>query len=330
MSGADALAVPGLLARTFVGLAREYEGGTHPPPLHIWSNLLRPLAGDDAVPLRDLPSLARLSRRQAGPSVTAGERWGLLTVDRSGGRGRATARLSERGAFAHASGVAALERANAVWQDRFGDVTAQLRAALETIAAQLDLEFPWFPTSYGAADNTFAGGRLVAAQPGPPALPAHGKDWRPVVRTSPDSAVGLPLSALLSQVLVAFAVEYEAQSGSELSLATGTLLQAIPDDGVRAIDLPHTGAHGVLTDDATTTGRAAISRPTALGRTLRDAHLPLVEAIEGLWRGRHGAARVHTICSTTATILDRVEPPEPHERVVSLIAELYPVQRRRQ
>ena len=329
MSAADARALPVLLARTFVGFAREYEAGERPPPLQTWSNLLRPLAGDDPVSLRDLPALARLSRRQVGPSVIAGERWGLITVDRSGGRGRATARLSAHGADAHARGTGALARADAVWLDRFGDVVAPLRTALEALVTQLDLEFPWFPTNYGAADNTFAGGRAVAAQAGPPALPAHGKDWRPVLRTGPDGAVGLPLSALLSQALVAFAVEYESDSGAELSLATGTLLQAIPDDGVRATDLPHTGAHGILADDGSTTGRASVVRPTALGRALRDAHGPLVEAIEGRWRDRHGTARIRSIRSTTEAVLDRIDRPEPGERVVSLIAELYPIQRRR-
>jgi hypothetical protein len=321
--------LPGLLARTFVGFAREYEAGDRPPPLPVWSNLLRPLAGEGPVPVRDLPALACLSRRQVGPAVTAGERWGLLTVDRGGGRGRATARLSAHGADAHARGVRALERADAVWVDRVGDAVAPLGAALEALVGRLDLELPWFPTSYGAADNTFAGGRAVAAQAGPPALPAHGTDWRPVLRTDPDGVDGLPLSALLSQAVVAFAVEYESESGAGLSLATGTLLRAVPDDGVRAADLPHTGAHGILADDGSATGRAAVVRPTALGRALRDAHGPLVETIEGRWRSRHGTALVQSIRSATGAVLDRIETPEPDERVVSLIAELYPVQRRR-
>lgn len=320
------MALSGLLARTFVGLAREYESAGDGPPLQIWSNQLRPLVADAPVPLRDLPARARLSRRQTGPAVTAGERWGLLVVDRSGGRGRATARLSERGLAAHDSGLAALERTESAWRDRLGDLAEQLRADLVAVVTRLDLELPWFPTSYGAADNTFAGGRAVAAHPGPPRLPAHGKDWRPVVRDDVDDTAALPLSALLSQTLVAFAMDYEAESEAELSLATGTLLQAIPDSGVRAVDVPHTGAHGILAEDGTRTGRAALARPTPFGRALREAHRPLVAAIEDGWRSRHGTTRIYSLRSTTAAILDRIELTGPRERVVSLLAELFPIQ----
>ena len=64
---------------------------------------------------------------------------------------------------------------------------------LEALVSQLDFEHPHFPVPYGTADPRFTGG--------------PGVDWKPVPRQTDTMVRGLPMTALLSQALVAFAIE---------------------------------------------------------------------------------------------------------------------------
>ena len=83
-----------------------------------------------------------------------------------------------------------------MWQAKVGpEVASQLRASLESLVAAFPLEHPHYPASYGLADASITGG--------------NGVDWKPVRRTGGDPVANLPLSALVSQALVAFAMEYE-------------------------------------------------------------------------------------------------------------------------
>ena len=60
---------------------------------------------------------------------------------------------------------------------------------LEALVARLELEHPHFPVRYGGSDPSFTGG--------------PGVDWKPVPRESGSNVTGLPMTALLSQALVA-------------------------------------------------------------------------------------------------------------------------------
>ena len=113
------------------------------------------------------------------------------------------------------------------WRQRFGDkAIADLRTALSAIVDRLDLELPdcmpilgygLFSASRNRGDGTFAPRNNDTA-------------------TSEGDA-NLPLSSLLSRVLVAFAVDFE--KGSKLSLAmSANVLRVLDDEGVRVRDLP--------------------------------------------------------------------------------------------
>src|SRR5262249_2774555 len=154
-----------------------------------------------------------------------------------------------------------LAQAEHAWRARLGDdlVTAA-RLSLEALVSQLDLELPHFPTGYGPADGSVTGGgrwgRLHALRrAGMPGLvfaaaeerrgadawevasggalyvAATGQDWKPIRRDEGDTVTALPLSALLSQALMAFTIDYEGSGGLSLA-ATANVVRHMDDDGV--------------------------------------------------------------------------------------------------
>jgi hypothetical protein len=149
--------------------------------------------------------------------------------------------------------------------------------ALETLVAHFELEHPHFPVPYGTADPTFTGG--------------PGVDWKPVPRESASNVERLSAAALLSQALVAFAVEYEEERRSPIQWAAN-ILRGMGDDVVDLPPIPKHGTHsvanlrrlGIVTVDGDDGARL-----TAKGRRMRDAHEPLCEQIESRWRDRLGS-----------------------------------------
>ncbi len=149
---------------------------------------------------------------------------------------------------------------------------------LEALVSQLELEHPHFPVPYGTADPSFAGG-------GP------GVDWKPVPRESASSVEGLPMTALLSQALVAFALEYEKERRGPIQWAANILREA-GDDGAYLPPLPKRGTHSVPNLERlgiVSVDRDKVVRLTAAGRAMRDAYGPLCEQIESRWRDRLGS-----------------------------------------
>ena len=125
-----------------------------------------------------------------------------------------------------------------------------------------------------------------------------------------------PLSELLSQILVAFADEFErrlSQSGhAELSLPLGAnVLRFLNGDGVRvgtlakqshvskqAISqqvayLEHLGYVKMAADPRD--GRAKVVRLTRRGRHARDVAAPLFAQIERIWARRLGRSEVEAL-----------------------------------
>jgi hypothetical protein len=320
---AGAAPLPALLARVLVGFR---AGARMPVPVEWWANLLRAVGdGDGGVRRRDLPALSRLSRRALDPMVEAGQRAGLLAVEPGERRGQATVRLTAAGAAASQASAVAVAEAEAAWAagDRAADVAA-LRAALAAVVGALDLELPHWPLGYGAVDSTMTGGRVVPADPGPPPVPAHGRDWRPVARTDgPGAAATLPLPALASQALVAFTIDYEAEA--RLSLASTSVLQ-VPGlasaAGVPAADLPPQWAwHGHGHVEA---GPAKAVRLTPYGRSLRDEYRPLTAGVEARWRVRFGAGAVDGLRRACPAVVAGIDPGPRGHTVVDLIAGWFP------
>ena len=165
--------------------------------LVIWENCLRHVT-DQPITVGELETRAR-----TGTNLDGMRRWGYITID-------GTARKIHKGRpgpdavlRATAAGLRAREvwlplpgLIEQRWRERFGaGQVDRLRESLVTVASQLDPGLPDCLPILGAA--------LLSRGPDP-ALPPAGHV----------GLAGLPLSALLSRVLLSFALEYEHEAGS--------------------------------------------------------------------------------------------------------------------
>jgi len=130
----------------------------------------------------------------------------------------------------------------------------------------------------------------------------------------------MPLSALLSRVLVAFAVEFERETATSLAISAN-VLRVLGEDWTPVRDLPvlagvskeavsmATGflaRHGrAETGPVPAPGRGQRIRLTPSGRQARDRYGPLTAAIEDRWRARWGEALIGDL----RTRLERLAGP---------------------
>jgi hypothetical protein len=333
-----------LLSRALIALAREFELAAAPddptPSIVLWSNFLRLFDGDAPIGRRELPGLARLSRRAMRGTVDGLERLGWVTVGCDAEREPSVAvSLTAPARRARDAWRPLAVGAEDRWRRRFGPPWLDaLRDGLERLVQQLDLELPHYPTGYGPADVSITGAAGPAAGTDPEKLRATrrspwGTDWSPVPRGNEDSVTGLPLSALLSQALVAFAIDYERHGLGPLVNAAN-ILRNVGDAGVPFGDLPRLAGvtgngksalerHGLVVVDAAASGREGRSaRLTALGRRCRDAYEPLVEKIEAHWAERYGEDIVAILRDTLEAVDPHLDPALPDFPIVVFVSGL--------
>lgn len=283
--------MPVLLSRVIGGITRGLEGGaTSVSSLAVHSNVLR-CVGQGTTD-RQLATDARISRRLAIAAVTGANRRGWITA--GGGR-------RERGVALTATGHGSVE----AWDARLRafDATAtaaKLRDVAAPIVSRLPLELPWYPASYGTADPSVTGGAFVGGS-SDGRVPPHGQDWTPVHRVDGDTVSGIPATALLSQLLVALAMAYEARPMWPLS-STALVVVHLRDEPTPLDEVP--GAHGitgngksllerhgvcVVTPDPANPRRKLV-RLTGRGSAISSAHRRALAEVEAAWRDRHGAA----------------------------------------
>lgn len=275
--------LPALLSHSLAALEADYEDG-HAPPLVVWSNVLRVL-GDGHVHVRDLPALSRMSVRAVRISNQFLERDGLLTIADK------VVRLTTSGSRALQNGQDRIDAIASTWP-------ISLRDALEKVVRGIDVELPHYPTGYGQGDSSFTGGDSIPAEPGPPRIPAHGMEWPVVLRDV--AAVGeLPLSALLSQALIAFTIDYDAPGeGVFGGLNTAVrFFRHVPDTGITLAEAKQSGG-------VSGTGRSNFERHrlvtvdngvvvlTPRGKRVRDAYPARAFAVEAEWCGRFGTSAI--------------------------------------
>jgi hypothetical protein len=184
------------------------------------------------------------------------------------------------------------------WRYRLGTAAFDaLRAALAAVAEHLDPLLPdCLPIlGYGLFTRRDRGGKDAD---------------RPVAATvqADAPAIGdLPLWALLSRVLRAFAEQYEAEPGPSLAVSAN-LLRVLTETGVRTKDIPALAgvskeavamAMGVMRKSGAVTegsdpagGRFKVTRLTASGVVLRDEYPVLAADIERDWRTRFGGPAI--------------------------------------
>lgn len=271
-------------------------GSRHAPwltSMAMWSTCLR-FVGEEGVTAGELERLARTPANLNGM-----ERWGYIVVepdpaDRRPKPPRSAWMIRATPAGRKAQEVwrplfGAIEKR---WQERFGrDEIGELRESLQALIRQIDVELPDCLPILGYG--------LFSRVPNPKRrAPGSEEDSR------------LPLSALLSKVLLAFALEFESES--DLSLAiSANVVRVLDEKGVRIRDLPllsgvskeaismamgvlqKTGVAVVEPDQAG--GRGKVARLTPEGREAQDAYRRLLGILEERWQARFGKDAVQTL-----------------------------------
>jgi len=179
------------------------------------------------------------------------------------------------------------------WHDRFGKKEiVQLRQSLAALAGQIDLPLPDCLPILGYG--------LYSRLPDP-------NPRAPLARDEHEDLSRLDLPALLSRVLLAFALEFERESDLSLAICSN-VLRILDEEGVRARDLPRLSgvskeslsmALGILRkarlavvqSDATAKATKVV-RLTPRGREAQDAYSRLLGDIETRWQERFGDAAI--------------------------------------
>ncbi len=281
--------------------------------LVMWENCLRHVT-DRPITVGELETRARTATNLDGM-----RRWGYITIDGTAKKihkGRpgpdAVLRATAAGLRAREVWLPLPGLIGQRWRERFGaGQVDRLRESLATVVSQLDSGLPDCLPILGAA--------LLTRGPDP-ALPPAG---------SVDPA-GLPLSALLSRVLLSFALEYEREVGLSLAISAN-VLRVLDADGTRPRDLPPlTGtskesvswAMGILirghlaTEEAPdpdpAASRGKIARLTPRGLDAQHLYHEFVGAIEQRWHERFTGSAIgalRTSLEALASAPDGEPPP---------------------
>jgi hypothetical protein len=279
--------LPWLLWTALDGLERAYEregaGAGQMPSLDLWANLLRALQcmGTDVL---DLPRILRLSKRATRSRVLSATRHGWVEKIKSG-QSHATVQLTVLGSHVAIRWKSLQDAAEEHWRAAAGvQRSGKLRASLENVVTRLPLEHPHYPASYGVADARITGG--------------NGQDWKAVLREGGDTVSHLPFSALISQLLVAFAMNYEERSPVAFSLST-EIIKRIPPGGRPLQDLGYSvglaalNRHGFVRVSRSRRGEFVYLTPK--GVAVSEAHGERVRAVETEWRSMLGDKSVTTL-----------------------------------
>lgn len=283
------------------------QGGSRRAPyatsLRQWSNFMRVL-DEDGLTVKELER-----RTRAKPQLDGMRRWGYVTIGPDPGDPREKPPErdhlvvpTEAGRRAQRVWRPLPEAIEARWHERFGaEEVKELRATLEALRDGLGLDLPHFLTS-------FYGGYVTKPGDGP----------GEVIETP------LPLSALLSQVLHAFALEYERDAQASLCYSAN-ILRLLDEDGTKIAALPRRAgvaieqvrvAVGILdkqrfVSTASAPGtRGKYVRLTGQGLQGSDLYRELPDEIETRWAERFGSGAVTRLRS----LLEALAIPSGAER----------------
>jgi hypothetical protein len=262
--------------------------------LVMWSNFMR-CVGEHGITVGELQRLARVAK----PSLAGMQRWGYVVVapDPADRRPKPPGRdwlvrPKPQGLKAQQVWPALFGVMEQRWQMRFGaDAIRAMRTSLAALISQLEYEPPEYLPVLGYG--------LVTPPPHAGAQQARGRDAA--------SESELPLSALLSGVLFAFAIEFE--SASELSLALcANVLRVLAHAGIRVRDLPRLAgvskeaiamAVGFLKqrrylvlESYPASSRTKMACLTPKGLEAQHAYRRLLAAIEARWQFRFGSGAI--------------------------------------
>jgi DNA-binding MarR family transcriptional regulator len=278
----------------------------------MWANCLRYLP-DEGITVAELRRRAR-----TGTNIDGMRRWRYVSYAPDPGRGKrpspdAIVIPTAAGRRAREVWLDVTQQTEARWRTRFGDrAIDRLRAALADVVARLDPALPDCLPILGHGLRSTP----RANSPAPPPSPTPPEP--------PEPPADLPLWALLSKPLLAFALQYERAPGPSLAVSAD-VLRVLSPDGVRTRDIPARAgiskeavamAVGLLAESGLATegpdpggGRFKITRLTAAGTAARDAYPALAAGIEADWRARFGAGRVAALRAALEPLAAGHPPP---------------------
>jgi len=314
--GKDArLPLHALLSQTLVAFTIEFDGEFERQmseagyagarlSLVVWANLIRFIAAD-GVSVRELTVHALASDERIKHQLGCLERWGFVVLrpapkgERSAARGAGDqpgekkrdgwgsgrgiradwiVRLTAKGRKAKEIWPPLFEAIEQRWQMRFGDDRlSRLRESLQAMVSRLDVELP-----QGLAD------------PSQLALPLPARITQ--------ATAALPLPTLLSQLLQAFAIEFDRESPAPLALCANVLrvlkekpapvsaLSRLTGTSPETSDIGWQLKRYVVVETDPTQRRGKVVRLSPLGATAQRTYHRLVDQIEQCWKEKFGAA----------------------------------------
>lgn len=280
--------------------------------LVMWSNCMQ-FVSEEGVTVSELQHIARTGTNLAGM-----QRWGYIIVEPkptgSQPHPDAVVRPTRGGRKAQEVWRPLFDVIERRWQERFGsDEVGMLRESLWIPVSKINVGLPdclpilgygLFSKGRHSGDNSYLATQINDERQ----IPARRED---------DSDSRLPLPTLLSQALLAFAIEFERKSNMSLAISAN-VLRVLSEQGVQVRDLPLlTGvskeaismAMGILQErqfavvEAGPTGsRFKGVRLTPDGRKAQNMYHYLPGVIEELWQVRFGSDAVHRL----RTVLERM------------------------
>jgi len=272
----------------------------------MWSNAMRSVG--DGVAVGDLLAAAGVPKARLLSTLGGLERWGYVVVGpereskRDGwGSGRAIrhdwdVRPTPAGRAAQEIWPPLFGEIERRWEERFGrGAIRELRASLEAVVAQLDVELP-------QGLPILVGTNGMAAE---------------VTANPPDATGGSHLSALLAQVLVAYTLEFERACEVSLPLSAN-FLRVLAETDLDVRELP--AAAGV-SKEATSMALSFLTKSsyvaaavgskvvqlTARGREAEQAGRRVHAEIERAWERRFGSDTVGRLRAALGALLDERE-----------------------
>ncbi len=277
--------------------------------LVIWSTLMRFLAGAN-LSVRDLAGDALSSEKRVKFELGCLERWSFITLEgdpeddrpipakahrlrggilRDGwGSGRGIrsnwiVRPTAKGRKAIEIWTPLCTEIESRWLTRFGsDDIGTLRLSLEETAAQLDVDLPHGVPGQWEMDETYK---------------SHSRQ---------DDAPR-PLPALLSQLLLAFTMEFERESRVPLWLCANTL-RVLSDQPVPESEIPHltgcspeTSGIGwqikpfIVVESAPPPRRGKLVRLSPPGLLARAGYYNITSAVEKRWEAQFGKQKIRRL-----------------------------------
>jgi hypothetical protein len=288
--------------------------------LVVWLNLMR-FIGKGGASIRELAAQAFDPEERTKFRLGCLERWGFvvlapgpgekpvcLRMHRQAGRelrdgwgsGRGvganwTVRLTTKGAKANAVWTPLVGEIEKRWEARFGaEPIRRLRAPMAAILSKLDVELP-----HGLPESLL----VIEAREYPPRV------------TRDVAPLGLP--ALLSQLLLAFTIEFEREARVSLALSANAL-RVLGENPVRLSDIlrltggsPECSGIGwqikpcvtVEADPNAKRGKAA--RLTPRGMKARETYFRLVAEIEKEWLTRFGKDAINRLRASLEALFDK-------------------------